>query len=315
MDTKRRVRVALDAMGGDYAPGDIVEGAVRGAEKTGAEVILVGQSDVVQAELAKYDTADLPLRCVHADEVVTEYENPGLAVRRKQDASINVAARLVRSGEADCLLSAGPTGAVVISTIQNLGLIEGVERPVMGGAIFDTAPNTIVFDLGVNVDCKPYHLLTFAAIGTAYCKKLLGIARPTVGLLNIGAEESKGNQLTKETHALLKASSLNFIGNIEGNQMMSGRANVLVCDAFVGNILFKLVESLGLFHDSAGGDEEGDLAGGIVWGLSGIVRKLHGASRAPHVALKIGHAKQVVEVDLVNAVKAELTATLKGIKR
>jgi glycerol-3-phosphate acyltransferase PlsX len=163
------------------------------------------------------------------------------------------------------------------------------------------------------MDCKPYHLLTFAAIGSVYCKKLLDIANPTVGLLNIGVEESKGNQLTRETHALLKESGFNFIGNIEGSDIMSGGANVLVCDGFTGNVLFKFVESTGLFHDSAGKESDANLGGGLIWGASGIVRKLHGASRAPHVALKIGHVKLAVEADLISAIKTELTNVAQGV--
>jgi len=310
----QRIRIVVDAMGGDYAPGEIVKGAVLAAEKTDVEVALVGPTDIVEAELAKYDVSHLPIGCIRADEFIKEGENPALAVRRKPNASIAVATKMMKEGEAEGLISAGPTGAIVASAIQYLGMMEGIERPVIGGAIFDPAPNTVVFDCGVNIDCKPYHLLTFAVVGSVYCKKLLNITNPTIGLLNIGAEESKGNQLTKETYRLLQRSGLNFIGNIEGNQIMSGRANVLVCDAFVGNILFKFVESLGLFKDSAGRDEKRDLGGGLIWGVNGIVRKLHGSSRAPHVAVKINHVKQAVEVDLIGAIKSELTTIIKEIK-
>lgn len=310
----QRIRIVVDAMGGDYAPGEIVKGAVLAAEKTDVEVALVGPTDIVEAELAKYDVSHLPIGCIRADEFIKEGENPALAVRRKPNASIAVATKMMKEGEAEGLISAGPTGAIVASAIQYLGMMEGIERPVIGGAIFDPAPNTVVFDCGVNIDCKPYHLLTFAVVGSVYCKKLLNITNPTIGLLNIGAEESKGNQLTKETYRLLQRSGLNFIGNVEGNQIMSGRANVLVCDAFVGNILFKFVESLGLFKDSAGRDEKRDLGGGLIWGVNGIVRKLHGASRAPHVAVKINHVKQAVEVDLIGAIKSELTTIIKEIK-
>lgn len=311
----RRIRVAVDIMGGDYAPGDIVKGAVLAAEKGDVDIALVGPTDIVEAELAKYDASGLPIRCVRADEFVKEDENPALAVRRKPNASIAVATRMVKAGEADGLISAGPTGALATSAIQYLGMIEGIERPVIGGDIFDPAPNTVVFDCGVNVDCKPYHLLTFAVIGSVYCKKLLNIANPTIGLLNIGAEESKGNQLAKESYRLFQRSGLNFIGNIEGNEIMSGRANVLVCDGFVGNILFKFVESLGLFKDLAGGEgRERGLGGGLIWGVNGIVRKMHGASRAPHVALKIQQVRQVVKADLIGAIKSELATFIKESK-
>ena len=309
-----RIRVAVDAMGGDYAPDDIVKGAVLAAEKGDVDIALVGPTDIVEAQLAKYDTSGLPIRCVRADEFVRENENPVLAVRRKPNVSIAVAAKMVKEGEADGLISAGSTGAIVVSAIQYLGMIEGMERPVIGGAIFDAVPNTVVFDCGVNIDCKPYHLLTFAIIGSIYCKKLLNVANPTIGLLNIGAEETKGNQLTRETYRLLQRSGLNFIGNVEGNEIMSGRANVIVCDAFVGNVVFKFVESLGLFEDSAGRDEKHDLGGGLIWGVNGIVRKIHGASRAPHVAVKINHVKLAVEADLIGAIKSELATFIKEVK-
>lgn len=311
-ETTRRIRIALDAMGGDYAPGDIVKGAVMAAERGDVEIALVGLPDAVATELARYDAANLPIRSVRADEIIPEGTNPALAVRQKPNSSIAVAARMVKAGEVDGFISAGPTGAVVTSAIQYLGMIEGIERPVIGGAIFDNVPNTVVFDCGVNMDCKPYHLLTFAIIGHIYCKKLLGIDNPAVGLLNIGAEEGKGNQLTKETYPLLKKSGLNFIGNIEGNQVTSGRANVLVCDAFVGNILFKFATSLGLFHDSpeARGYNQG---GGLVLGVNGIVRKLQGASRAPHVAATIHQTKEAIKADFIGALKTELTTIAKQV--
>lgn len=315
MKDSRRIRVAVDAMGGDHAPAEIVKGAVLAAGESNLDIALVGPPDIVQTELAKYDASNLPIRCVPADDIIKEGKDQALAVRRKPDASIAVAAKMLKEGEADALVSAGPTGAVVASAIRHVGMIDGIERPVIGGAIFDALPNTVVFDCGVNMDCKPYHLLTFALIGSVYCRKLLNIANPTIGLLNIGAEAEKGNQLTKETYHILKESGLNFIGNVEGNQIMSGRANVLVCDAFVGNVLFKFVESIGLFHDSAGEENGADLGGGVIWGVNGLIRKLHGASRAPHVALKIRHAGLAVEADLVGALKSDLTSMVQEIKR
>ncbi|MFC2024695.1 phosphate acyltransferase [Chloroflexota bacterium] len=310
----RRITIALDIMGGDFAPGELIKGAVMAAKANDVDIALVGLPEVVAGELAKYDAADLPLRCVPAGQTINEDDNPALAVRRKPNSSIAVAARMVKAGEADGLISAGPTGAIATSAIRYLGVVDGIERPVIGGAIFDALPETVLFDCGVNMDCRPYHLLTFAIIGTVYCKKLLNIPNPAVGLLNIGTEESKGNQLTRAAYPLLKNSGLNFIGNVEGNHIMNGGANVLVCDAFVGNVLLKLVESMGLFHDSAGGEEDHDLGGGLIWGVNGIVRKLHGASRAPHVALKINHVKQAVEADLITAIKAELARVAKDAR-
>ena len=314
MKANQKTRVVVDAMGGDYAPEEIVKGAVSAAQGDGLEVLLVGPQDIVEAELAKYDTSGLSIRSIPADDYIREGENPALAARRKPNSSIAVAMRMMKEGEADGLISGGPTGAVVTSAICTIGMIEGIKRPVIGGAIFDAAPKTVVFGCGVNMDCKPYHLLTFAVLGSVYCKKLLGVADPAIGLLNIGAEGSKGNQLTKETYSLLEKSGLNFIGNIEGYELLSGRANVIVCDAFVGNVLFKFVESIGLFEDTAGTDEKRDLGGGLIWGVNGIVRKVHGHSRAAHVASKISHVKLAAEVDLIGAIKSELAAIMKLTK-
>ena len=310
----QKIRIAVDAMGGDYAPGEIVKGVVMAAKDTDVEIALVGRPDAVEAELAKYDVANLPIHCIRADEIIGEMENPALAVRRKPNASLAIATKLLRDGEVDGLISAGPTGALATSACQYLGMIEGIERPVIGGTIFDALPNTVVFDCGVNMDCKPYHLLTFAMIGCVYCQKLLNIANPTLGLLNIGAEESKGNQLTRATYQLLKKSGFNFIGNIEGSDIMKGKTNVIVCDGFVGNVLFKFLESIGMFHDLAGLEKDADLGGGLIWGVNGIVRKLHGASRAPHVALKIGHVNLAVEADLIGAIKSEITRVRQEVK-
>ncbi|MFO8143373.1 MAG: hypothetical protein R6T78_01670 [Dehalococcoidales bacterium] len=307
MGNSRRVTIAVDAMGGDHAPAEIVEGAVTAARDNNLDIALVGPPEIVEAELAKHDSANLPISLVPSEDTIREGKGQALAVHQQPNSSIAVTVKLIREGKADGLISAGPTGAVVASAIRHLGMIEGIERPVIGGAIFDDLPNTVVFDCGVNMDCKPYQLMTFALIGSLYCRKLLNIENPKVGLINIGAEAEKGNRLTIETYRLLKESSFNFIGNVEGNQIMDGNANVLVCDAFVGNVLFKFVESIGMFHDSAGREDGADLGGGIIWGVNGLVRKLHGASRAPHVALKIQHARMAVEASLVNTLKSDMS--------
>ena len=336
-EAKHKVKVAVDAMGGDYAPEEIVKGAVLAVEKNDndTEVILVGPSDTVAAELAKYKTSNLPLHCVEADGFIGERESPAVALRRRPNASIAVAFKMVKSGEADAVVGAGSTGALVTSAIRSMGMLAGIERPVVGGPFFGVAPNTILMDCGVNVDSKPSHLLTFAVIGSIYAKKLLNITNPTVALLNIGAEENKGNKLTRETYPLLKKSGLNFIGNIEGNEVLSGGANVIVCDGFVGNILIKFGEggielvrnvlrnkinsypllrvfkkpfkvlSSSMFGENGAGASIGD---GLIWGVDGIAVKIHGASRASDVARKIAQAKLVVDMDLVGSLKSELAA-------
>jgi len=333
----RRVRIAIDAMGGDYAPSEIVKGAVEAAEKSNIEVTLVGPTNIVESELAKYNISHLPIRCVNADDFIKEEEHPALAVRRRPNSSIAVATKLVKARETDALVAATSTGAVVTSAIQYLGMVDGIDRPVLGGVLSNIAPNTIIMDLGVNVDCKPEHLVNFAIIGSVYARMFLNIANPTVGLLNIGKEEGKGNQLARETYPLLQKSGLNFIGNVEGSGILTGQANVIVCDAFVGNAIFKfsesgaeivgkyfknkvkrypiisrllkgrvkgLVESLSL-PDSVGG--------GLIWGVDGIVLKIHGHSRAPDVAIKVAQAKMAVERDVVSYLKLELAKIKKHI--
>ena len=309
------MRIAIDAMGGDYAPQEIVQGAVAAAGRDkGVEPILVGPLDILEKELAKYDTGGLAIRCAPADDFIKKGENPALVVRRKPNSSIAVATRMVKAGEADGLLGATDTGALIASIMQYLGMIAGVDRPVFGGALPGFAPKTAIFDLGANMDCKPQHLLNFAIIGTVYARKFMNIPHPTVALLNVGVEEGKGNQLARETYSLFKRSSLNFIGNIEGDQIRSGLADIAICDAFVGNIVLKLIESLGLFADSDVPGAYRDLGGGIIWGASGIVRKMHGSSRAHHVAVKINDVKQVVEVDLIGTLKSEFARIMKELK-
>ena len=335
---KSRIRIAIDAMGGDYAPGEIVKGAAAAVEKDDdIEVILVGPTNTVEAELAKYDISRLPIRYVNSDDFIQEGEHPALAVRRKPNASIAVAIKMVKAREADALVAATATGAIVTSAIQFLGMINGIDRPVLGGPLTSLAPNTVILDLGVNVDCKPEHLLNFAIIGSVYARLFLNIANPTVALLNIGKEEGKGNKLTRETYPLLQKSGLNFIGNVEGNGIFTGQANVVVCDAFVGNTLFKFMEGgaemIGnYFKDKANSypmlshllkgkvkelmaslalpDSAG---GGLIWGVNGIVMKMHGHSRAPDVTIKIAQAKMVVERDVVSCLKSELAKIRKHI--
>ena len=336
-EANQRIRIAIDAMGGDYAPGEIVKGAVAAAEKDDIEVILVGPINTVEAELAKYDISRLPIRCVNADDFIKEEEHPALAVRRKPNSSIAVATKMVKAGEADAVVAATTTGAIVTSAIQFLGMVDGIDRPVLGGPLSSIAPNTVIMDLGVNVDCKPEHLLNFAIIGSVYARLFLNIANPTVALLNIGKEEGKGNQLTRETYPLLQKSGLNFIGNVEGNGILTGQANVIVCDAFVGNTIFKFMESgagvignyfeskaksypmlshllKGKVKDLVASLSLPDSAGsGLIWGVDGIVMKIHGHSRAPDVTIKIAQAKMAVERDVVSCLKSELAKIRKHI--
>jgi len=331
-EADHKVKIAVDAMGGDFAPSEIVEGSVLAAKKDGVELILAGSTDVLAGELDKHTNGHrLPIQCVEASEFVTENEALALTALRRANTSISVATRLVKAGEAEAVVSAGPTGALVASAVQHLGMIDGIERPVIGGALATFAPNTVLMDCGVNVDCKPHHLVTFAVVGTIYAKELLNIKNPTVGLLNIGTEVGKGNDLTRQSYALLEKSGLNFIGNIEGNGILRGDANVIVCDGFTGNVMFKFCEGGFEVIDSwlkrkvKGFPLAGllknlskdltsltsipqSVGSGLIWGVNGVALKMHGASRAKAVADKITQAKLVVDMDVVESLKSELAA-------
>ena len=239
------VCVALDAMGGDAGPAVNVEGAVAAARELGLGVILVGVQEEIRRHLDRHDLRGLPIKVRHASEVVEMGESPSTALRKKKDSSIRVAVDLVRSGDADAVVSAGNTGAVMAITLVVLGPLAGVERPAIAAALPTLAGHAILLDVGANVDCKPRHLIQFAIMGNVYARQVLGKARPRVGLLSIGEEETKGNELTKEAfRALEEEPGIEFIGNVEGVDVFKGHADVVVCDGFTGNVALKIGESV-----------------------------------------------------------------------
>ena len=239
------VCVALDAMGGDAGPAVNVEGAVAAARELGLGVILVGVQEEIRRHLDRHDLRGLPIKVRHASEVVEMGESPSTALRKKKDSSIRVAVDLVRSGDADAVVSAGNTGAVMAITLVVLGPLAGVERPAIAAALPTLAGHAILLDVGANVDCKPRHLIQFAIMGNVYARQVLGKARPRVGLLSIGEEETKGNELTKEAcRALEEEPGIEFIGNVEGVDVFKGYADVVVCDGFTGNVALKIGESV-----------------------------------------------------------------------
>src|SRR6058998_3581977 len=239
-----RVRIALDAMGGDHAPHEIVKGAVLAATEYPVEVILVGQEEVVRKELAAADSIPGNIEVVDAREVV-EMEDTALApLRRKRNSSVRICANLVAEGRADAFVSAGNTGASWTSARMVMGMIEGVSRPALAAILPNVNDHTLLLDVGANVDAKPNHLREFAVMGHFYAQMIFGIEEPRVGLLSIGEEEGKGNELTKETFRVLKETGLNFIGNTEGRDVYNGNADVVVCDGFIGNVVLKVSESL-----------------------------------------------------------------------
>jgi phosphate acyltransferase len=237
--------IAVDAMGGDEAPGHVVDGALAAARHFDLGVALVGPAEWMRAELARYDDVDREhVRIVNADAVVDMAEAPAAALRRKPNASIRIAAEMVARGEAAALFSAGHTGATVMAAYGAFGMLPGVDRPALAATIPTRRHPAILLDVGASVECRPQHLLQFAVMGSVYARVAFGLDTPRVALLSIGEEETKGNELTRDAHRLLKASQLPFIGNIEARAVYSGAADVIVADGFTGNIALKVSEGL-----------------------------------------------------------------------
>ena len=240
------MRIALDAMGGDYGPEELTRGAMLAAKQTGLQVVLVGNQQVLQGHVDRLRSGaseETQLQIVHAAEVVEMGESPVDAIRRKKDASVMVAFDLVRQGQADAAVSAGNSGATMAAAVRKLGRMEHVSRPGIA-SIFPTLKKPVVMmDVGANVDCRPQHLFQFAVMASAF-SHIFDIERPRIGILSIGEEVGKGNTLVKETYSRLAASSLNFVGNVEGRDVFQGNVDVIVCDGFVGNICLKLSEGL-----------------------------------------------------------------------
>ncbi len=237
--------IALDAMGGDHAPSAIVEGAVEALNEYGdMEIVLVGDERAVADELRDKSFPPLRARIVHAPEAIAMGEPPLSAIRKKKNSSIRRAVDLVKAGEADAVVSAGHSGAMMALALIVLGASAGVERPAIATIMPTFKKPFILIDAGANVDCSPLNLLQFALMGNAYAKHILGRPAPKVAILSIGEEEGKGNELTKESFKLLQAADLNFIGNVEGKDIFAGEADVVVCDGFIGNIVLKTSEGL-----------------------------------------------------------------------
>jgi glycerol-3-phosphate acyltransferase PlsX len=342
------MKIVVDAMGGDHAPGVVVAGAVAEARERGTEIILTGIEDRVRAELAQHPgAADLPIEVVHASEVVEMAEHT-LAVKAKQDSSMMVGMRLVKEGRAAAFASAGNSGAVMVAALFSLGRIRGVERPALG-SIYPAAPvQCLVVDIGANADCKPEYLLQFAIMGHAYARVIFGLADPTVGIISNGEEADKGSMLIRETYPLLQASGLNFIGNVEGKDIGKGVANVVVTDGLTGNVIIKLTEGLvsyltkllkkevtagarnkialilmipglilalpglALLYPTVGKLRKQidwrEIGGAPLLGVDGVVVIGHGRSDARAIQSMIRMAEKSVRQDLVNTIKSELTS-------
>lgn len=238
------MKIALDAMGSDTAPETEIAGAVRAARELVVDIMLVGKKEILEQKLAAYRRRPANISIIHASETIGMDESPVAAIRKKRDSSINVGIQLLKEKKVDAFVSAGNTGAVVSASTLIAGLLPGIERPGIGILLPGVKGETLLIDVGANIDPKPFHLLHYGLMGEAYARCVMHKLRPTVGLLNVGEEETKGTDFIKEAYGLLEASGLNFVGNVEGRDLFSGEFDVIVCDGFAGNVALKTAESM-----------------------------------------------------------------------
>ncbi len=239
------MKVIIDAMGGDNAPQAPIAGGVRAVNELGVDIVFVGKTDIIKNELKKHAYPSEKVSIAHAETLISNHEEPAKAVRSKKDSSIVVAANMLKNGEGDVLLSMGNTGALLAAGLLIVGRIKGVLRPALATVLPSAKGPKMLIDAGANTNCKPENLVQFGIMGSIYMKGVMDIEKPTVGLMSNGEEEGKGDELTKETFPLMREAPINFIGNIEGRDVMEGTADVMACDGFVGNVILKTVEGMG----------------------------------------------------------------------
>ncbi len=329
------VNVAVDAMGGDNAPVEIVKGAVEAANADArVKIFLVGRKDVIEKELAQYTYNAEQVEIVHAEEVIETAEPPVMAIRRKKDSSIVKAMYMVKDGTCDAFVTAGSSGATLVGGQVIVGRIKGVERPPLAPLIPTENGVALLVDCGANVDARPSHLVQFAKMGSVYMENIMGIKNPRVGIVNIGAEEEKGNALVKETYPLLKnCPEINFIGSVEARDIPAGVADVIVCEAFVGNVILKLYEGVGatmLRKVKAGmmtslrskigallvkpalkktlkAFDLQEYGGAPMLGLNGLVVKTHGSSKAVEIKNSVLQCVTFKEQKINDKIKEKIT--------
>ncbi len=325
--------IAVDAMGGDNAPAEIVLGAVNASKEVNYKIALVGKEDVVKAELDKYKYDSDKIFVVNADEVIENCDMPTIAIKKKKNSSMVIGMNMLKNGEAAAFVSAGNTGALLTGATVIVGRIKGVERPALGTMLPTEKGFTLLIDAGANVDAKPSYLAQFATMGSIYYENVIGVKEPKVGLVNIGAEEEKGNAVVKEAYGLLKEKKdINFIGNVEARDISRGEAHVIVCDAFVGNVILKLMEGFsksllriikkelmasiiskigaviasGAFKRVKAYFEYDEVAGAPFLGLKALVVKAHGSSDHKDIRGAILQCSKFIEGDIVTKIAEKL---------
>ena len=325
-------------MGGDHGPAPAVEGAIQAARDLDVGVILVGDSTQLQEQLRRFHCTDSRITIQHAPQVVGMHESPAQIARKKRDSSIWIATELVQSGEAQAVVSSGNTGASVVSAIFLLERIKGVERPAIATTLPTLTGTAVMLDVGANVDCTASQLLQFGIMGHEYAKDLYDKTAPRIGLLSIGEEDSKGNEVTKEALKLLKGSAINFIGNVEGRDVYSGAADVIVCDGFIGNVALKISEGLAetikkmLMKEIAGSMlgrfaylfmaqpllrlrrrmDYAEFGGAPLLGVNGITMICHGRSSAKAVKNAIRQAKLMVDGRVIDNIRRDIEESIAG---
>lgn len=326
--------IAVDAMGGDNAPAEIVLGAVNASKDIDYKIALVGREDVIKEELSKHKYDEDKIIVVNASEVIENCDQPTVAIKKKKDSSMVVGMNMVKKGEAAAFVSAGNTGALLTGATVIVGRIKGVERPALGTMLPTEKGFTLLIDAGANVDAKPSYLVQFATMGSVYVENVSGIKDPKVGLVNIGAEKEKGNAVVKETYELLEQQDkINFIGNVEARDITKGQADVVICDAFVGNVILKFMEGFGktmlhMIKSELTADiiskigavismkafkrlkkrfDYDDIGGAPFLGLKALVVKAHGSSDNRAIRGAILQCAKFIEGDIVNKIAEKLS--------
>lgn len=326
------MRIAIDAMGGDSAPKATVEGAIEACKAYGVEVYLVGLKEEIEKYISEEDRKTCRINIIEATEIINVDEAPVHAIKVKKDSSLVVGLKLVKDKQCDAFVSAGSTGAFLAGSLLKVGRIKGIDRPGLSPLIPTIKGNCMVIDVGANVDCKPKNLLQFAIMGSVYMEKVMGVQKPRVGLLNIGTEESKGNELTKEGYALLKAANINFVGNVEARDITEGVCDVCVCDGFVGNVLLKSIEGVAStvfkalknefmksFKSKLGAlllkdglkdfkkrFDYTEVGGAPFLGIDGIMIKAHGSSDTKAIKNAIRQAKLLYDNRCIETIRDEI---------
>lgn len=324
--------VVVDGMGGDFSPNAVVEGCVEAIKEYNIEILITGSEDLIKQELKKYSYDCNKIKVIDAKEVISTNEHPVMAIKRKKDSSLVKALNLVKSGDADAIISAGSSGAFLAGCTLIVGRIKGIDRPALAPVLPGKNGPFMIIDCGANAECKPHYLVQFGLMGKTYFENILKVANPSVGLVNIGSEEEKGNELSKSAHKLLKETNLNFIGNVEAREIPSGDVKILVCDGFVGNVILKLYEGavanifdvlktgiMSSFRTKLGGIllkpvfkkfkkdfDYKEYGGAAFLGVNGICIKAHGSSDAKAFKNAIKQATIFYENKVVDKLKLEI---------